>query len=200
MLRTVLLLSVLTGSIWGQHPAVRTGFESAPLAVVEPLPAPTQAAAGPADYLTNPSPLATTPWQVDLLIGLPSGVRVQRELIPGRIWAEAGAGVYVIVGTAFVGLRGEGRIFESASTALLVRPGVDAYYVQGFIDHDRGGHYFNSNTESLGAVAIDIDFQWRQRWTRRFHGLATFKIGAGCTFGSVIYPFPILGVGIGGNF
>ena len=143
------------------------------------------------------------PWSADLILGLPTAVRLQCRHPEMPLWFETGIGVYVIIPTAFAGVRGEGRFIETKHHDVSVRPGLDVYYFQGFQSHGSGGSWSfgERDVPTFGAVTLDFDLQWRARWCDRFHGLAGIKIGCGGAFGNhIAAPLPIVGITLGGCF
>ena len=151
-------------------------FARLPLVVAALLPAgpgfaQTPPAPSPTDLLTGqpnvPPPAAVIPaapaadfepavWQVDLLVGGPLAVRVSRQLGDSRVWAEGGAGLYLIWPTAFAGVRFDGRVFHGRRHEVLVRPGVDVAWVYAWD--------LRHSDRSAGVVIGDIDFMWRRTW------------------------------------
>jgi hypothetical protein len=144
-----------------------------------------------------PAPPAEAPgrWQADLLVGLPTAVRVRRQLGESRAWLEAGAGLYVIFPVAFVGLRFDAPLLSGRRDDLLVRPGVS--FVGGLgIDATDGRHWrAGSNASAFGMVAADFDLVWRHRYTERFHGEFGLQLGAAAFVVPTNPWFPVLPVG-----
>jgi hypothetical protein len=64
--------------------------------------------------------------QFDLLIGLPTAVRYLHPL-RGPLWAEVGAGVYVIIPDVFAGLRCDLPVYRGGRDRFVLRPGVAAH-------------------------------------------------------------------------
>lgn len=94
-------------------------------------------------------------WQIDVLVGAPLGVRVQRRLGDSRVWAEGGAGLYLVFPTAFAGVRYDGRVYEGRRHAVLIRPGADAALVYAW-------SLFGSKDTLAGMVVGDVDLVWRR--------------------------------------
>ena len=135
--------------------------------------------------------------RVDLVLGLPTALRVQARWRDTRIWVEGGAAVYVILPSVFVGLRYEGLLHRSATDALLVRPGLDVYHVPIYGRDWLFGDYRHGVT----VVAADFDMAWHHRWTQAVTGNVGIKLGCGigATRGS-LFPVPIVGVTLGFQF
>ncbi len=156
-------------------------------------------------HVTAPRPAAAPPTapgdadsiRVDLVLGLPTAVRVQARLGDTRLWVEGGAAVYVIVPSVFVGLRYEGLLHRSATDALVVRPGLDVYYVPIYGRDWLFGDY----RHGVGVVTADFDMAWHHRWTDAVSGNVGIKLGCGVgvTHGGV-FPVPIVGVTLGLQF
>ncbi|CAN5124453.1 hypothetical protein BH11PLA2_BH11PLA2_14150 [soil metagenome] len=189
-------------------PPTVTGFESRPL--VAPPPTTVQVLPlneGPSQTLIQPGVMVVEdrcPWQFDVILGAPTALRLQHQIGDSRVWWEVGAGGYLIFPTVFAGLRTETRLLETRNHTIAVRPGIDVYYLGRYDDR---GHYRRRYSiyddlyvPDFGAVAIDIDFQWRARFSEHFHGLVGLKLGCGAAFGSVSGPMPIVGMTFGGNF
>jgi len=193
-MRRLLLLAALFSV-----PPLR-GAEPPAAIAPEPVPFPT------ADGLFNapahsaaaaPALVGDDAVRIDLVLGLPTALRAQARLGDTKVWAEGGAAVYVVIPSVFVGLRYDGLLHRSASDTLLVRPGLDVYYVTVYSDDWRSGRYRNG----IGVVAADFDIAWQHRWTDAVSGNVGIKLGCGVgvTHGFV-FPAPILGVTMGLQF
>jgi hypothetical protein len=112
------------------------------------------------------APPATRPavqpetWHVDLMLGLPGGVRVQRNLCEGPWMLEGFVGLELIILPAVgVGVRRQCVFVEGTCNALLINPGLDIYgcYVPGSIGFLHGG---DPARVAVGGIA-DVDIVWR---------------------------------------
>ena len=205
MLRAVLFVVVLASF------AVRLTAQDLPPTPIKPAPAPSPAPvqvpdpnAGKQFYGDQPlfePAVACEPdplWRVDLLLGAPTGIRLQRQLDSRRLWAEFGAGFYLAWPTVFAGLRSEGPIFNGHSDLLSVRPGITAFYLQGW-EERHGRHWDVIDTAMM--VALDFDLSWRHRWSSHFHSSLALKLGAGVAFyQSDAYVLPLAGLSFGFNY
>jgi hypothetical protein len=147
--------------------------------------------------MTEPEPV----WRTDLLLGGPTALRVQRQLPGRRLWVEGGAGWVWFWPTVFAGVRGEGTLFDGASDVFSVRPGLDAYYLQGWGNDRRGGYNLFSDMPSGLMVTLDFDLSWRHRFSRFVHGEVAMKVGLGPVIanGRVI-PLPVGALSVGLNY
>ena len=183
-----------------------------PVRASEPPSAPPTADFGGADGLFNGPARAATPApspappvvvgdaesiRFDVVFGLPTALRVQARLGGTKTWVEAGAAAYVIIPSVFVGLRRDGLLHRSDSDALLVRPGVDVYYVPVYGRDWLFGDY----RHGVGVVAADFDMAWQHRWSDAVTGNVGIKLG--CGVGIIhrgVFPVPIVGVTCGLQF
>ncbi len=135
--------------------------------------------------------------RVDLILGLPTALRVQCRLADTRTWVEGGAAVYVILPSVFLGLRVDGLLHRSATDGLFVRPGIDVYYVPVY-----GSGWFTGDYRSgVAVIAADFDMTWQHRWSERLCGTVGLKLGCGIgATNSALFPVPILGVTLGLQF
>ena len=136
-------------------------------------------------------------WRADVILGLPVALRLSRRLGESRAWVEGGAAVYVVIPSVFAGLRFDGVLHRSAADGLMLRPGVDAYYVPIYGRDWLFGDY----RHGLGVVALDFECVWHHKWSERFAGSVGTKFGCGVgwTHRSV-FPVPVLGVTMGLEF
>lgn len=155
-----------------------------------------------AAILTEPAPARCgCEWRADLLVGVPTGLRVQKQLGESRVWLEGGAGAYLILPTVFAGIRTEGRIVETKHHMLSVRPGLDVYYMQGYdyqSDYARYRLYDTGHVPTYVTPALDFDFEWRLRWAEQFHSTCGLKLGCGVAIShdrSFVVPIAALTVG-----
>ncbi len=130
------------------------------------------------------------PWSVDLLLGLPTGVRFQRSLGDdiGRDWLIEGfVGLdFVIFPTVGCGLRRRLMALRGEHDALVLSPGVGAYLLYNTL-HDGSLGWFGggpTTAEMLRArcrYSLAARFQrtlWRKLWRparrRRWPGANTW--------------------------
>jgi hypothetical protein len=142
-------------------------------------------------------PADPTRWRADVVVGLPTAVRVQRRAGDTRVWFEGGGSTYLAAGGVFAGVRCDGGLFEGRRNLVLVRPGLDVYYspVSG------GGGWLVRRYHGIGAAVLDFDLHWQYRWDDRFHSSAGLKLGLGPGLvGGVVVPVPVLGLILGCQF
>jgi hypothetical protein len=121
------------------------------------------------------------PWQVDLLLGLPGGVRVQRAVGDSPWLIEGFAGLELILPTVGLGIRRRFTVLEGTCNALLINPGIDAYLVVLPESHG-GGLAPGGGSLTLGAglaVIADIDLVWRRAIGDGVESQFGLKLGAG---------------------
>ena len=132
-------------------------------------------------------------WQVDLLLGAPLAVRVQRQIGDSRVWGEAGAGFYIVWPMAYAGLRVDAKMFESRRHEVLFRPGVDVAWVYAI-------QLFQRN-RTVGFILADADFVWRRKSTDGGATEIGLKLGVGAPLTSGAKGvFPIVGLLYGFTF
>jgi hypothetical protein len=123
-------------------------------------------------------------WAVDLLLGVPTGVRISvgpaapNTFVPAL---EGFAGFYVILPMAGAGLRWSLSPVAGERDALLVRPGIDAYALDNPFD---SGGWFGGGPRGIGVIAGDVEFIWQHHFDRRWSGELGLKLGAGTVFSS----------------
>lgn len=209
ILRAVLTIAVLTGLAFPlcAQELLPTPLKPAPAPSPAQVPAPNPVPdpnAGKQFYgeqplfepivLCEPEPL----WRTDLLLGAPTAIRLQRQLGERRLWAEVGAGFYLAWPTVFAGIRSEGPMFNGHSDLLSVRPGLTAFYLQGW-ETEHGRHW--DEIETAMMVALDFDLSWQHRWSSRFHSTLALKLGAGVAFNhNDAIVLPLAGLSIGFNY
>ena len=125
------------------------------------LPVPSDAPAGPAQHGSEPVVLVvgreTKPRGMDLVLGLPTGVRFFGELGPREDHApemEGFLGLYLICPTAGIGLRWPFRPLCGQRHALVLRPGVDGYILLN--PFYRGDGWLGDSNPLLALVAADV--------------------------------------------
>ena len=123
------------------------------------------------------SDLDAQAWSVNLLLGLPTGVRVQRALGDdvGRDWLVEGfAGLELIFPMAGSGIRRRFTPFGGDRDSLTVSPGVDAYvvYAEG---------WFDSRTRTVGLFTADVEVFWQHAFNDRWRAQLGINLGAGAS-------------------
>jgi hypothetical protein len=104
------------------------------------------------------------PWAVDVLFGLPLGIRAQRVLgtdSDGLFRLEAFVGTYIIIPTVGAGLRMNLPCIRGDHLQFIVAPGIDVY--QTIVDHP--------------FLAGDVDLVWRRDLANGFQGEWGVKLG-----------------------
>ncbi len=135
-------------------------------------------------------------WSVDFLAGLPTGVRLQRDLFtagPSTLQAEGFLGLEVIFPTAGAGLRYRFAPFRGADDSLAIAPGIDVYGVLNPFD----GH---DSARGAGFVAADVDVVWRHTHGDRWNGEVGIKAGAGDVFSRHDAVIPVVSAFAGVRF
>ena len=142
-------------------------------------------------------------WSADLLVGVPTGVRLQRVLSEDndRAWlAEGFLGLELIFPMVGGGVRRRLVSWSGECDCLCFSPGLDAYYIHNSTRH--GGGLFGGGPEAFGMVTVDTDMHWRHAWTERLEGDLGLKVGLGVVFGGEDRwgVLPILSVYLGCHF
>lgn len=162
-----------------------------------PAPPPPPATAAPPVFLAEAQP---GPWSVQLILGLPTGIRVQREIdgTDGR-W----------IGEGFVGLEGILPMFGGGARrrlsgwggdcdALELNFGAGAYLLLNPYSLS-GNSFLAGGSSSALAVLGDVELVWRHA----FSGAASefgLRLGAGPAFGRGWGVVPIAGIFFGLRF
>jgi hypothetical protein len=140
------------------------------------LPSDAPGAALPIERDATPTapapPLGAPPsprWSLDLLVGLPTGLRVQRRLGESACFVEGVAALYVILPMLGGGFRHCCTLLSGENNALCLSPGIDAYLLE--IPSD-GKHHG-------GLLTGDVDILWRHTYGKRWQGDLGVKLGAG---------------------
>jgi hypothetical protein len=145
---------------------------------------------GPAELLAPPeaSPHWGGPWGLDLVFGLPTGVRVQKSLSANEnqtLVVEGFAGLhYVICPTLGGGIRWRWAPICGPRDALILSPGVDAYFLLVPLN----------STGAAGLVTADLDCAWRHKYSAGLVGEVGVKVGAGIAFANGSIGLPIVAV------
>jgi len=146
----------------------------------------------------GPRPIFDPAWSVDLLVGAPTGIRLQRTLDgtdPDHPWAAEGfVGVHAIFPAFGGGVRKTVSRAWSGWDQFVVAPGVDAFLL---INPDRdvfGG------AGALPFVTFDVDLVWRHEFYPGGCGEVGVKLGAGVGFGERIGVLPVVALFGGWRF
>jgi len=128
-----------------------------------------------ADGSTPPAGL----WSVDLLIGLPTGVRVQRAIQDDPSWVVEGVvGLEAIFPVFGGGVRRRFTVVTADCEEFLVSPGIDAFLALSPSDD-----LFGSSAVPL--IVADVDLAWRHHFTLGNCGEIGLKVGLGVGFGVI---------------
>ncbi len=194
MRRFVLLAcGVLSSTLFGLASAAAQAPQALPDGVLTPPSASLPASAEP-----RPAPLedpTARRWGLDVLIGVPAGARLFRELgEPGGSAPEieAFAGLYIIAPLLGGGLRWHFVPWCGASHALVFRPGVDGYALL-----NPSHTWLDSGPAWLPVVAADADCVWQHRVSERCSFEFGCKLGAALVFSTRTIPLPIGGLFLG---
>ncbi len=165
-------------------PTCRAGAQSpvAPPDRLNPGPASGPAAPAAAElFATPPEAEESGPrWGADVLVGVPTGVRVQRFLAPDEsqgLVLEGVAGLYALFPGAGVGVRWRWTPIWGDSDGLIISPGLDAC---ALVDVTRGW-ITGGERSTFGLLCADVDVVWRHRWGRWGCGELGFELGASPT-------------------
>ena len=116
----------------------------------------------------------SNPWTLDILIGFPTGVRLQHTFGPspdGPFILEVIAGLLVIEPIGGVGARVQFTPFSGTHNALVVSPGIDAYVVDNFLAGLIGGK------STLYWFSGNIDIAWRHTYSSGADGRFGIELG-----------------------
>ena len=132
---------------------------------------------------TNPTPLLDRcpahPWSVDLLLGLPTGVRVKRFFNDDAAagWMGEGfAGFELILPMFGGGVRYAYAPWIGRYNVISISPGVDAYLLPN-VYKNANGFFGGGGPSAYGLIAVDVDVSWRHVYTDAISGEFGFKIG-----------------------
>jgi hypothetical protein len=211
LLATVLLVCS-TGTVFSQPPHEIANADPGRAMVANPANPPHTMTAS--DVLTNTPSVSHEPvWRTDILLGLPTGLRIQRRIADTRLWGEIGGGIYLISPNMYLGIRGDSRLLERPRHTIFARPGLVTAYNPGYNVERHGGSWnlldFD-RVHSFGYTGIDCDISWRARWSGRIHGELGLKVGLALAYslesnrGSgyflPVIPLPLLGISAGLNY
>jgi hypothetical protein len=147
------------------------------------------------------SGLDAQPWSVNLLLGFPTGVRVQRALGDdvGRDWfVEGFGGLELIFPMAGGGIRRRFTPFREDRDSLTVSPGVDVYVLYNTL-HDGIGWYSGGYT-AVGLFTADVEILWHHDFNDRCGGQLGVNLGAGTGFRGQGVVLPVASVIFGLRF
>jgi hypothetical protein len=150
-------------------------------------------------FLLPPTRETSSPWSVDLLLGLPTGVRAQCVLDADgdRVWlAEGVVGFELIMPLVGGGVRRRFTAPCGEYDALILSPGMGVYLlINPLADND-----FFGGPPVAGLVAADVDFVWRHAYPGGWDGRLGLKLGAGAGYGSSWGIGPVVSVFAGWQF
>src|SRR5262249_16729295 len=142
-------------------------------------------------------------WHVDLLLGLPGGLRAQRALGSSPWMIEGFAGLELIFPVLGLGVRRRFTLVEGTCNALLINPGIDVYLV-AFPTSGGGGLAPGSGSLGVsagGALIADVDLVWRRASGDGVESQFGLKLGAGPVAGHRAPPvMPVVGLYLGWGF
>jgi hypothetical protein len=178
-----------------------TPFEYAttPAAPMTPLPE-----AGPLLVTVPPATQESlrSGWGANLLLGLPTGVRLQKELDSGPDPAfvlEGFVGLFVVLPTVGGGIRYRCSPIQGRTDCLFLSPGVDAY-VLFYPSHRESDGWFSDNPPNefgpqvFGLVSVDVDCAWQHRFGRHADGELGVKLGGGVSLSQPSGFLPLVGI------
>jgi hypothetical protein len=154
-----------------------------PLSTAAPETGPFVATTPPA---TPESP--SSGWGSGLLLGLPSGFRLQKALSPDQAHTavlEGFVGLYYILPSVGGGVRYRFTPLQGRADTFYLSPGVDGYAIF---------NPFPFGTRDVGVVSADVDIAWQHHFGRHNDGEFGVKLGAGLSLGRVSLVVPIVGL------
>jgi hypothetical protein len=181
-------------------------FSAAAVSAQAPGTVPFEYATTPAVSTTPPEagPLFATPpgaaqecpatgWGASLLLGLPSGLRLQKALSPDpnqTALLEGFAGLFLIFPSAGGGVRYRFTPLAGKTDTLYLSPGVDGYVIANPFAFGSRDNWFRG----LGLVSVDVDMAWQHSFGRHTDGEFGVKLGAAASVGRLSGVVPIVGV------
>lgn len=150
----------------------------------EPVYAPSDVGFGPADRGSPPprDPPADT-WAVDVLLGLPAGVRAQRVLgedVNDGWVAEGFVGMnHVFFPSVGTGLRRSFVVLQCEHSAFFASPGVDAYLLYNTFQKASG--WLGGGPSTYGLLTADIDIGHVSQYEGQRSSRVGVKLGLGTT-------------------
>lgn len=140
-------------------------------------------------------------WSADLLLGLPTGVRLQRTLDEddhGAWFAEGFVGLEFIFPMVGGGARRGLTAVCGGRDALCVNPGLGAYLLINPLSGMDG--FFGGGPTLGGLIAADVDLVWRHAFGECSEGHLGLKLGAGFGHGASWGVLPIVSIFLGWRF
>jgi hypothetical protein len=147
------------------------------------------------------SDLDAQAWSVNLLLGFPTGVRVQRALGDdvGRDWfVEGFGGLELIFPMAGGGIRRRFTPCRGDRDSLTVSPGVDVYVLYNTL-HDGLG-WFSGGPVATGMFTADVEILWHHPFNDRCGAQLGVNLGAGTGFRGQGVVVPVVSVIFGLRF
>jgi hypothetical protein len=142
---------------------------------------------GPAEVFQESDVYSATPWSVDVLLGIETGIRLKRCINGNKSYgwmAEAFVGLdYVLFPAAGVGLRYGMAPWTGRHNSLSISPGVDVHVLAN--PFSNVGGLFGFGPTGFGLITADVDLSWRHVYTDSFSGEIGFKLGAGVPIGKI---------------
>lgn len=135
------------------------------------------------------------PWATDLLIGMPTGVRVKRFFNDeaGQGWMGEGfVGVEIILPIVGGGVRYGFAPHMSRNNVISISPGLDAYILPNIYQEDWDGVFFGGGPSAFGLISLDVDVSWRHIFSDSISGEVGFKIGAAAGINTAAPIIPVV--------
>jgi hypothetical protein len=147
-----------------------------------PEPIPSGVIVTPESFKALEAPVpCVQPWTVDFIFGLPTGFRLQRELLGNErtaLLTEGFLGLEAIFPTAGAGLRARLMPFSGAHDCMQINPGLDAYVLANPF-FNSGDTFFGGGPRAICVFAGDVDIIWQHAFSQRNSGELGVKLGAG---------------------
>lgn len=116
-------------------------------------------------------------WTADFLLGLPTGLRLQRALDDGAAWRFEGLiGFESLFPVAGLGLRRRFIPWDGKHDDFVLAPGADVYVLYNWL-HSSGGP-LGGGPGGWTLAAGDVDFIWAHDFNGRCAGELGVKLGA----------------------
>jgi hypothetical protein len=147
------------------------------------------------------SNLDAQPWSVNLLLGFPTGVRVQRSLGDdiGRDWLVEGfGGLELIFPMAGGGIRRRFTPFRGDRDSLTVSPGLDVYVLYNSLRDGVG--WYSGGPVTTGLITADREIFWHHAFNDRCGAQLGVNLGAGTGFRGQGVVLPVASVIFGLRF
>lgn len=153
------------------------------------------------DPAACPAPELGLLWRVDLLIGLPTGIRAQHTFAGDdrRAWlAEGFVGLEAIFPSVGGGIRRRYAPCCGKNNALIVSPGLDAYLLINPLSNFDGS--FGGGAAIGGLFTADVDLIWQHGFSERWGGELGLKLGVGLGVADSAGILPVASVFAGCRF